>query len=242
MSAQFMSVLLCLTGFYAFMRLGLTADALGARRRFELSMGILGFAMLAFKYVWLWNHPNGAEAFVPLHLCNLSELVACLSLVASWYWFRAVLYFWSIGALLVFVTPEPPLESGVVAYFLFWMSHALILYVALYHLVVSGYRPRFRDLVLTIGITISYIAMVVPINIVWKRNFGYVGPADPSVATPIDYLGDWPLRILWITLIGVLAFTFAWLPWALIGLRPALSMDVRPEEKLEHLCEERDDD
>ena len=54
-----------------------------------------------------------------------------------------------------------------------------------------------------------------PVDIIFDTNYGYVGPTRPSVPTLIDFLGPWPLRVIWLILIGASVFVLAWAPWAI---------------------------
>jgi len=215
MTPQLIALLLSAMGIFIFVTLGLAARAAGWSPLFEQVTGVVYAGFLAFKYFSSWMFYGEGEPFIPLHLCNLAEIVACLSLLTRWYWFRSLLYFWSLGTVIVFITPEPPTAPGTLAYAVFWFSHALILSVTAYELIVAGFRPRLKDLGMAAAVTLGYVGLVLPINIISGTNYGYVGPVEPSVPTLIDYLGPWPLRVIWIVLIGTLVFTLAWAPWAI---------------------------
>jgi uncharacterized membrane protein YwaF len=45
-------------------------------------------------------------------------------------------------------------------------------------------------------------------------NYGFLGEATPDVPTPVDMLGPYPLRIVWMILIGAMTFVLMWLPFA----------------------------
>jgi hypothetical integral membrane protein (TIGR02206 family) len=211
------AILICVAGITSFVVIGLGAKSAGWSRQYEMAIGLVSACLLAFKYAWYWCPASGLEPFLPLHLCNLSELLALLSLLTRWYWFRSVLHFWSLGAVIAFVTPDVPGGPGTLAYWLFFVSHALIVGVAVYDVIVAGFRPRGKDLGVTIAVTLCYLAMVLPVDIVWDENYAYVGPTRPSVPTVVDSLGPWPLRVVWIALITASVFALAWAPWALVG-------------------------
>lgn len=207
------ALLLSAIGIALFIGAGSIAHRRGRRRRFERAAAWVFIALLTFKYITYWMPATDLPFYLPLNLCNLSELLACLSLLTRWYWFRSLLYFWALAAVVVFITPEPPDEPGTAAYALFWFSHALILGVTGYEVIVTGFRPRLRDLRMAVLVTLGYLAVVLPIDIIYNANYGYVGPVEPTTPTLIDYLGPWPLRVVWIVLLAAAAFILAWLPW-----------------------------
>ncbi len=221
----------CLTAVIAFVAVGRVAQAGGWSRRFERTAGWASLAILSYMYFCYWQLFRDAQIFLPLHLCTLSELAACASLLTRRRGFRSILYFWSFGAVLAMLTPEAPAGPETVVFWLFWFSHAFIPGVVLYELVVAGFRPGLRDLGWAIAVTLLYVAVVLPVDIAWGFNFGFVGPSEPSVPTLIDYLGPWPLRVLWMVLIGLTVFVLAWLPWAVFAREQAASERNVPHAK-----------
>ena len=69
--------------------------------------------------------------------------------------------------------------------------------------------------------TLGWMALVIPINVIFDLNYGYLGSfvPNPDVPTLVDYLGPWPLRILWMSLLVIFMFTLLWLPWAVVRRR-----------------------
>ena len=51
------------------------------------------------------------------------------------------------------------------------------------------------------------------IDAVFGLNYGYVGDTMPSRPTLLDVLGPWPLRVLFMMLLGAGGMTVLWLPW-----------------------------
>ncbi|MGQ0538935.1 MAG: TMEM164-related integral membrane acyltransferase, partial [Gemmatimonadaceae bacterium] len=110
----------------------------------------------------------------------------------------------------------PDLESGPAkhAFWIFWLMHVLIVGGAVYALVVRGYRPTRRDCGFAIAVGWLWLAIVFGLNLLTGENYGYLGPAKPSQPTLIDVLGPWPLRVLWMGLLGTAAMALLQLPWA----------------------------
>jgi uncharacterized membrane protein YwaF len=62
-------------------------------------------------------------------------------------------------------------------------------------------------------IGVAYLAIIIPLDIHLHANYGYVGNAISKQASIVDYLGQWPLRIVWIFLLGQLAMALLMLPF-----------------------------
>lgn len=167
-------------------------------------------------YLWPMNF-KPYESW-PLHLCDLAAWVAPFALLTQRRWLRTLLYFWGIGlSTQAFVTPVVEGGHADIRFWLFFVGHTQIIGSAVYDAVALGYRPRFRDLTLAIAITLLWLAVVTPINIAFDLNYGYTGRVPPDGATLLNAMGDWPLRIVWLVLAGVVALTLAWVAWPIAG-------------------------
>ncbi len=193
--------------------LGLWARSEKWCRGLEIAVGSFGLVFFLSKVTWFSLPANADKPYIPLHLCNLAEIAGYISLLTRWYWLRPVLYFWSLGAIQAFVTPE--MREGPVTpeYWFFWGSHAMIFAMTAYEIFAAGFRPSLRDFGIILLASVIYLAVVFPLNLLIGSNFGYVGPERPNVPSLIDFLGPWPLRVLWMALLGIAAFLLAWLPW-----------------------------
>ena len=70
-----------------------------------------------------------------------------------------------------------------------------------------------------------YIAAVSAINIPLGLNFGFMGDSLPGHPSVLDFLGVWPLRLVWVVLIvGAL--------WAVMTLPFVLAKNARDPRRL----------
>jgi len=46
----------------------------------------------------------------------------------------------------------------------------VIVGVAAYDVIVARFRPQLKDLIVTIAVTLCYLALVLPLDIVWQEN------------------------------------------------------------------------
>ncbi len=155
---------------------------------------------------------------LPLHVCDLANLLAALVMFFGYRFrgLRTTLYFWAFALTLHgFITPvvEEGLRSPT--YWLFWLNHTTVVGLALYDAAVGGYRPRWRDLWIAAAVTLGYVALMLPINLLGGWNYGYVGRDLPATGTILNLLGDWPQRVVWLSLLGLSSFLLVYLPWPL---------------------------
>jgi hypothetical integral membrane protein (TIGR02206 family) len=176
-------------------------------------------AWQAFAIVyWLLPANFRLEQSLPLHLCDLAAWVAPLALWLQARWLRSLLYFWGIGlSTQAFVTPVLEQGHADLRYWLFFIGHTQIVGSAIYDVAVLGFRPRLRDLAIGSAITLAWVAAITPLNIAFDLNYGYVGQHDPERPTIIQKLGPWPLRMLWLIIIGLSAFALIYAVWPLAG-------------------------
>jgi hypothetical integral membrane protein (TIGR02206 family) len=174
-------------------------------------------AWQAFAVVyWLLPANFRLDQGLPLHLCDLAAWVAPLALWTQRRWLRALLYFWGIGlSTQAFFTPVLEEGYGDIRYWLFFVGHTQIVGSAIYDAAVLGFRPRLRDMLTASLVTLAWIAAITPLNVAFDLNYGYVGNQPTDKPTLIDALGAWPLRVLWLILLGQLAFLLIYIPWPL---------------------------
>lgn len=190
-----------------------------ALRRAE--MGVGWFALIFWSYMNFWYlRPSNFDPSVslPLHLCDLALALVPLVLLLRWRPARALLYYWGLGfSSQAFLTPTLGTGPSTVPFWLFWISHGLIVGVALYDLAVSRFRPSWSDWRLALIIaSIWFFGTLLLINVPFNFNYGFSGRSDTSNPTVIDLLGPWPLRVVPLYLIGVVAMVVLTVPWVIV--------------------------
>ena len=204
----------------------LTAIAVVAARRRGLPRAAgatpveraIGFAYLAAwvtTYTFLLFPPlHDPARTYPFQLCHLAALAAALLLITGWRPLQAIVYFWGLG-LCTHALITPALGEGPALYpfWFFWSTHGLIVGVALYDLLARGYRPTLRDFGLACAAAAVYFAAVLPLNLAFGWNYGFVGPSRPEVKTIVDFLGPWPQRLALIVAIVALVMALLLAPW-----------------------------
>ena len=166
------------------------------------------FAALAFPPLL------GPDRVLPLQLCHLTGAAAAALLITRRQWLRPIVYFWGL-ALCTQALSTPTLTEGPATwpFWFFWITHGMIVGVALYDLVALGYRPTLRDYGIACAAAAGYLALVLPLDVAFGWNYGFVGPDKPEVRTIVDALGPWPLRLVPIIALVAGAMGLLLLPW-----------------------------
>lgn len=91
------------------------------------------------------------------------------------------------------------------SFFHFFLSHSLLLIVALAIPLLLGWRSRGFDDVKSLLFMDLYLACIIPINIWLGTNYGYT-QNSPVAGCILDYLGPAPWYYLWLQLPALTIF------------------------------------
>ncbi|QOJ01738.1 MAG: TIGR02206 family membrane protein [Phycisphaeraceae bacterium] len=178
----------------------------GRERVLRVSWGWASVVMMsgAFVYYGFFDPAFRWDFNLPLQVCDLVAFFAGLAVLTGNRWLRTVTVFWGLGMCTqAFLTPTVQVGLGHLHFWYFWLSHTIIVGSALYLLSVPHYRPGARDYVVACASLGMYVALVMPLNIHFEWNYGFVGRSRPGTTTILDALGPWPLRVYWL---GALSF------------------------------------
>ena len=187
------------------------------RRRLDVALGI------AALVIWVVNQTLemmpwrfALHRSVPLHACDVVGLVAPLAMLHGGRVWRAMLYYWGIGlSTQALITPELAYGLASFDFWSFWVPHGSIIALAIYDLAARGYRPGWRDYAIGIATLAVYLAVVLPFDLAYHVNYGFVGKGVPGQPSVIDFLGEWPIRTYKLC-VGVAVFLAAiTVPWVI---------------------------
>lgn len=166
-----------------------------------------------YYYLYLdWDFANS----LPLHICDLSVLIAAFALLTDARWLKTMLYFWGIGlSTQGFITPVVTTGLGTSWYWFFWTNHLQIIGSAVYLIVVMGYRPVRRDYLTALMVSMAYGVVILWFDLRFGVNYAYIGNLKPRTPTLIDKMGPWPFRLYMIMGIVGALFLVLWLVWPL---------------------------
>lgn len=182
--------------------------------------------MLAFANLALWivirlylitPEQFRWSVWVPLGMCDIVSLLASLKLLNPYNrWLSIALYFGGIGLCTnALITPDLSEGPQQFEFWAFWLRHAVIMVVAIYDLAVLRFRPDWDDWRRACCAGLAYIALVSTVNIPFQVNFGFMGDSLPGNPSVLDFLGPWPLRLLWVVLIVGALWALMVAPWLL---------------------------
>ena len=185
----------------------------GKRLRLFIGFGCLviwiinvGYGLLFLPFDW--------GTSLPLQFCNLANLIGAVAVFRHGRLLKSVIYFWAFSLCIwAFITPVLWKGPASAEFWIFWAYHVFIPLAVVEIFIVERFRPNWRDFRNAVLFTIAYMGILVVLNNRFGWNYGYVGPSKPSVATLIDFLGPYPLRLLWMVLIGTFLFFLLLLPW-----------------------------
>jgi hypothetical integral membrane protein (TIGR02206 family) len=171
-----------------------TRPSLAPLVRVALAAGIIG--LLAFELT-VAAHEGWLEwkTLLPLELCDAALVLAVLALLRPRQTLVEIVYFWAgSGSVLAMLTPELPWGFPRWEFVVFFGLHGLVLAAALVLVFGLGLRPRPAAAWRTLGITAGWAAFVGIVNLLLGTNFMDLRH-KPSVATPLDWMGPWPVYI-----------------------------------------------
>jgi hypothetical integral membrane protein (TIGR02206 family) len=203
---------------------GLTAAAIWIARRSpmpasptpaERAIGIAYLATWVTTYLFLLSGTLHEPAKTyPLQLCHWNAVAAALLLATRWSALRPVAYFWGFAlSTQALITPSLSEGPAIYPFWFFWTTHGIIVGVALYEVFARGYRPTPRDYGIACAAAALYVAIVLPLDLAFDWNYGFVGRSKPEVRSIVDALGPWPERLAIIVALVAAAMALLLLPW-----------------------------
>lgn len=142
--------------------------------------------------------------------------MTAIALIRQSRWAVAIAYYWGLTLnIQAIVTPHPSmLVAPSVGFFLYWVLHIAVLVAPLVLVWGVGFRPKWRDFWRTYVLAIVWAILIMPMNALLGTNYGFVNH-PPDGASLIDWLGPWPIYVVWMAVIaGILWAVMTW-PWTL---------------------------
>lgn len=170
--------------------------------RLIIAMGCLLSWIASNGYGFFPDRFEWAQS-LPLHFCNLANLLGAHALLTRSRTSQALMYFWTFALCVwAFLTPSLYVGPANLWFWLFWLYHLFIPIATAWILVADRFLPRWSDWRKGLLLTLGFMGLLAVVNAFTGWNYGFVGPAAPSQKTPIDLLGPYPLRLLSMAAIG----------------------------------------
>ena len=186
------------------------------QRQFELALAAAaGFTWVIANGYYLMPGRFSLSRALPLHVSDLLGLIAPMALLfAGCRPLRALLYYWGIAlSTMAFITPDLKTGPAHLGFWFFFAAHLMILVAVAYDLLVRDFRPGWRDWRAAVALSLVYVAGIVPLNLLLEANYGFLGKGAPGQPSLIDFLPDWPWRIVVMFAMAIAAMAAMTLPW-----------------------------
>lgn len=192
-------------------RYGTTTGARRGERVAALVMVALWVGIVAYRVAVTW--PDLPDA-APLHLSDLVSLSAAYALLSRRQWAFSLTYYWglvlSTQALVspVLRGPDFPARDFLV----FWTTHLLVVWAAIYLTWGVRMRPGWRDYRRTVAVTACWAAGTMLFNALAGTNYGFLN-SKPTTSSLLDVLGPWPVYLLPEIALILTAWALMTWPW-----------------------------
>lgn len=172
----------------------------------------------------------GWKTVLPLELCDAAMVLCVAMLLRPRRAGVELVYYWAgAGSLLAMLTPDLQWNFPRWEFVVFFGLHGLVLAAALLLVFGLGLRPRAGAPLRVLGITAAWAALVALVNLALGTNFMYLRAKPPS-ATPLDWMGPWPLYIGTAALVAWALFELLSLPFRREWRNLAASRGLRPSK------------
>ncbi len=162
--------------------------------------------ILAAEFVGehIWRFVSGSygpwQQNLPLHFCSFMMVVSIIALWWRYHWACSLVFFGVLTASIQgLITPAMANGYPSIAFYIFFLSHGLLLVVALAIPILLGWRARGYDDVKTLLLMDAYLLFIIPVNLWLGTNYGYT-QGSPVEGCALDYLGPAPWYYLWLQL------------------------------------------
>lgn len=158
---------------------------------------LIKIAELSYRHIYV-GEP--IYSLLPLHMCNLTLIIAILTMLTKSQKLFQLTYFWCLGALFAVITPDIKYSFPHPLTLSFYITHFYLLFAAIYGILFFNFKPTFKGWVNSF-ITLNIFAFIIFfINKKLGTNYLYVNKI-PNFSSPLDYFGQWPYYIIVVEII-----------------------------------------
>ena len=179
---------------------------------------IAGWVLLVstlIRMVWFLLPENWhIDHSLPLHYSDALRVIAAIALIRRSRWSIAITYYWGLTLNpQALVTPHPNMLVGPsVEFVLYWWLHILVQLAPLALIWGSGYRPQWRDFSIAYGVALTWAALAMTVNALIGTNYAFLNQL-PDGRSLMDFLGPWPIYVLWVAVLVALVWALMTWPW-----------------------------
>lgn len=150
---------------------------------------------------------------LPFHLCDITALIAGFAILTRKGLLCELTYCWGLaGTMQGLITPDLRWDYPHPMFWSFFIQHGVIIVIAFYLPLAMQWRPQAGVVPRILIWNQVYFFSALLINTLLGTNFGFLA-AKPEVASPLDYLGDWPFYLIFIQIIAAAIMITLLLPF-----------------------------
>ena len=158
---------------------------------------LIKLAELSYRHIYV-GEP--IYSLLPLHMCNLTLIIAILTMLTKSQKLFQLTYYWCLGALFAVITPDIKYSFPHPLTLSFYITHFYLLFATIYGILFFNFKPTFKGWV-NAFITLNIFAFIIFfINKKLGTNYLYVNRI-PNFSSPLDYFGQWPYYIIVVEII-----------------------------------------
>lgn len=184
------------------------------RNRLCKSIAVANLGVFISEYTWRFIYDNREHLIreeLPLHFC---AVMAILCFIALWWgprWARSLVYFGVLSASVQgLITPVISYGFPSLYFFIFFISHSLLLLSALAIPILTDWEAKAKDPLRSVLLMNLYLIVIHPINLILNSNYGYTTAAPAG--TILEGLGAAPWYYLWLELPALGLFYLMYIP------------------------------
>ncbi len=206
---------------FALLVMGVCALELGQsykkeiRRRTTLWLGLICiFSLILNQVALLVDDPQLSWAeMLPLHYCSVMKVVCVLALWIPSRVIRSITYLGVLCACLQgLITPALKYDFPTLTYFAFFLSHGIMVIIALYLPIALGWKPARRDVLWALVFSNIYLIGALIVNLMLGTNYGFT-MSVPDSGSVLNMLGPWPWYLIIMQIPGAVLMFALTLPF-----------------------------
>ncbi|TGL62859.1 TIGR02206 family membrane protein [Leptospira sarikeiensis] len=150
---------------------------------------------------------------LPMEFCNWAAIVTSLALFTRNRTLAELSYFWVIaGSIQGVITPDLSVNFPHIYFFIFFIAHSGLVISAIYVVLGLELKPRKGAVLRSVLYSQIFVITALIVDFALGANYGYMRE-KPGAGSLLDYLGPWPIYILWLEGLGIIMFTLLYLPF-----------------------------
>ncbi|EPG73397.1 TIGR02206 family protein [Leptospira fainei serovar Hurstbridge str. BUT 6] len=150
---------------------------------------------------------------LPMEFCDWAMIVTTLALITHRRIFSELSYFWVLGgSIQAAITPNLQFNFPHAYFFLFFIGHSGLIIAALYLVFGLKLYPRKGSVPRVFLYSQIYFIIALFLDFRLDTNYGFLR-YKPANGSFLDYLGEWPLYLISLQIIGIGVILLLYLPF-----------------------------